>query len=197
MNLKLPPKVNNLKLPAKKESIEGSRKATGNETQPNIMQAVVLKQEEKTHEKVQRVTNENIDNTNIDATVNTNSNINNNNQHNSTVDKPARMANDADSNTIENRYEDNLVNLPQAVTSNFLDLQQKLLANNPDIRSNLIIIHRELAKDPAIVTILTPEQRGVIFTGYSKQTGIEVVKASGTGKGKKINVNELTTDDFD
>jgi len=193
MNLKLPPKVNNLKLPAKKESIGGSRKATGNETQPSITQAVAFKQKEK----VQSVTNENSNHTNTDTTVNINNNINNSKQHNSTIDKPIEMANDADNNTIKNRHEDNLVNLPQAVASNFIDLQQKLLANNPDIRSNLIIIHRELAKDPAIVTILTPEQRGVIFTGYSKQTGIEVVKASGTGKGKKINVSELTTDDFD
>lgn len=91
----------------------------------------------------------------------------------------------------------NLVELPQAVASNFLELQAKLLADNPDIRLNLAIIHRELAKDPAIVTILTPEQIGVIFTGYSKQTGIEVIKAGGTGKGKKLDPKTVTSADFD
>ena len=91
----------------------------------------------------------------------------------------------------------NLVELPQAVASNFLDLQSKLEANNPDIRMNLIVIHRELAKDPAIVTILTYEQIGVIFAGYSKQTGIEVVKAAGTGRGKKIAAKDMSLSDFD
>jgi rhodanese-related sulfurtransferase len=68
-------------------------------------------------------------------------------------------------------------------------LQDMLEGQNSDIRNNLIVIHRELSKDPAIVTILSTEQRATIFQGYKKQAGIEVVAKDSKKRATKKQVD--------
>lgn len=75
------------------------------------------------------------------------------------------------------------------IESNLSALISKLEAAIPDIRTEMITIHKALAKDPAQVTILTQEQQAAIFTGYSKLTGIELVAKAAAKKGSKQQVS--------
>lgn len=81
--------------------------------------------------------------------------------------------------------------IPLAILNNLIELKDKLETNHPDIRENLIIIHRELAKDQAIVTILTDEQRATLFQGYKKQSGIEMVTAAKKKKTSKMGIDSF------
>lgn len=79
--------------------------------------------------------------------------------------------------------------LDLVIESNLSALISKLQAAIPDIRTEMITIHKALAKDPAQVTILTQEQQAAIFTGYSKLTGIELVAKAAAKKGSKQQVS--------
>lgn len=79
--------------------------------------------------------------------------------------------------------------LDLVIESNLSALISKLQAAIPDIRTEMITIHKALAKDPAQVTILTQEQQAAIFTGYSKLTGIELVAKAAAKKGGKQQVS--------
>ena len=79
--------------------------------------------------------------------------------------------------------------LDLVIESNLSALISKLHAAIPDIRTEMITIHKALAKDPAQVTILTQEQQAAIFTGYSKLTGIELVAKAAAKKGSKVPVS--------
>ena len=94
---------------------------------------------------------------------------------------------------------------PEIVTSNALDdtiaaklseLTAKLEAMIPDVRQEMIVIHKALAKDPAQVTVLTPEQRAIIFAGYSRLSGIELVAKAAAKKGPKKDAN-ISVDMFE
>lgn len=75
--------------------------------------------------------------------------------------------------------------LDLAIDQKLLELIDKLESNIPDIRMEMVMIHKALAKDPAQVTILTPEQTAAIFQGYSKLSNIELVQAAAKKRGSK------------
>lgn len=75
--------------------------------------------------------------------------------------------------------------LDYVIDSNLAALITKLESSIPDIRTEMITIHKALAKDPAQVTILTQEQQAAIFAGYSKLSGIELVAKAAAKKGSK------------
>lgn len=81
--------------------------------------------------------------------------------------------------------------IPVSILNNLIELKSKLESNHPDIRENLIVIHRELSKDQAIVTILTDEQRATIFQGYKKQSGVEMVTAAKRKKPSKMDISNF------
>lgn len=74
------------------------------------------------------------------------------------------------------------------------DLQSQLLSQNPNLPMLLRDIHKQLAEDPQIVTILTEDDIGIIVSGLKKQTQTEI--ATGVAKGKGKSVKNLTLDDI-
>ena len=126
-----------------------------------------------------------------------NANENDNENSNDSQVQPKQIEQIESSIIQDNKPLDNqtsqAVQISQNINPDLLEriseLQAALELANQDIRTNLIVIHRELAKDPAIVTILTPEQRRVIFQGYKKQAGIEIVAAATKSKAKKKQVD--------
>jgi hypothetical protein len=104
---------------------------------------------------------------------------------------PEVLQNTSNSNqiNIENNIENNIEStaIPEQVSQAIHDLQAQLEAQNQDIRSNLILIHRALAKNPNIVTILSNEERASIFQGYKKQAGIEEIAKAAKKKGSSKN----------
>lgn len=79
--------------------------------------------------------------------------------------------------------------LDLVIESNLANLINKLESSVPDIRTEMITIHKALAKDPAQVTILTQAQQAAIFAGYSKLTGIELVAKAAAKRGSKTPVS--------
>lgn len=79
--------------------------------------------------------------------------------------------------------------LDLVIESNLANLITKLETSVPDIRTEMITIHKALAKDPAQVTILTQAQQAAIFTGYSRLTGIELVAKAAAKRGSKTPVS--------
>ena len=75
--------------------------------------------------------------------------------------------------------------LDLAIEQQLSTLISKIEASIPDVRHEMITIHKALAKDPAQVTILSTEQRAAIFAGYSKLAGIELVAKASAKKAKK------------
>jgi len=71
------------------------------------------------------------------------------------------------------------------IESQLQNLIQKLESSIPDIRTELITIHKAIAKDPAQVTILSQEQRAALFASYSKLSGVELVAKAASKKGSK------------
>lgn len=78
-----------------------------------------------------------------------------------------------------------MIQLPETLLQAITDLEKALVNDDSDIRLNLITIHKALAKNPAIVTILSNEERATIFKGYKRQAGIELVKKGSKERGKK------------
>lgn len=75
-------------------------------------------------------------------------------------------------------------------------LQEQLLTNHPQIPVLLRTIHTQLRKDPELVTLMTPEEIGIVVSGLKRQTNTEittaVVKKSASTKSlKKISVDDL------
>jgi len=100
--------------------------------------------------------------------------------------------NDSIPEVLQNTSNSNQINIestaiPEQVSQAIHDLQAQLEAQNQDIRSNLILIHRALAKNPNIVTILSNEERASIFQGYKKQAGIEEIAKAAKKKGSSKN----------
>lgn len=122
-----------------------------------------------------------------DPVISSNNNLavasDNNSNTNNTVSEPAKdLA--VDINNVFSASQLDLV-----IESNLSALISKLQAAIPDIRTEMITIHKALAKDPAQVTILTQEQQAAIFAGYSKLTGIELVAKAAAKKGSKQQVS--------
>lgn len=79
--------------------------------------------------------------------------------------------------------------LDLAIEQQLIALINKIESSIPDVRHEMITIHKALAKDPAQVTILTHEQQAAIFAGYSKLAGMELVAKATAKKGSKTPVS--------
>lgn len=70
------------------------------------------------------------------------------------------------------------------------ELENALLTAHPMIPMLLRTIHTQLRKDPEIVTIMSPEEIGVVVNALKHQTKTEItttlVKSSGTSVTAKI-----------
>lgn len=112
---------------------------------------------------------------------------NDNNDNNDNI-IPEVLQNTSNSNqNINQNINNESTEIPDQVSQAIHDLQAQLEAQNQDIRSNLILIHRALAKNPNIVTILSNEERASIFQGYKKQAGIEEIAKAAKKKGSSKN----------
>ena len=76
-----------------------------------------------------------------------------------------------------------------------MQLQSALVASNPVMPTMLRTIHKALAADKDIVTLLTPEEIGIVVSGLMKQTNTiiaaGIVKGSGKKSGKNMTVDDL------
>jgi hypothetical protein len=79
--------------------------------------------------------------------------------------------------------------LDLAIEQQLIALISKIESAIPDVRHEMITIHKALAKDPAQVTILSTDQRAAIFAGYSKLAGIELVAKAAAKKGSKTPIS--------
>lgn len=75
------------------------------------------------------------------------------------------------------------------VREKLASLQEALLAGTPTMPKLLQDIHRNLKKDPDIVTLLSDEECSILVRGLKKQTATEIatkiVKKKSTGKAVK------------
>ena len=80
------------------------------------------------------------------------------------------------------------------VREQIAQLQGALIAANPGMPTMLRTIHAALAKDKDIVTLLSPEEIGVVVSGLMKQTN--TVIAAGIVKGTKKSGKNISVDDL-
>jgi hypothetical protein len=90
---------------------------------------------------------------------------------------------------IEQAVANNANHLDLAIEQQLIALISKIESSIPDVRHEMITIHKALAKDPAQVTILSTDQRAAIFAGYSKLAGIELVAKAAAKKGSKTPIS--------
>jgi len=83
----------------------------------------------------------------------------------------------------------------EQIRSNIAELQSALLAAHPQIPTLLRTIHKQLAADPAVVTILTEEEVGIIVSGLKRQTAVEIVTKSKPAS-KTSKIKSMTLDDL-
>jgi len=74
-------------------------------------------------------------------------------------------------------------------------LQSALTTANPGMPTMLRTIHRALAGDKAIVTLLTPDEVGILVSSLMKQTNTiiaaDIVKSKGKKFSKSVSVDDL------
>ena len=88
------------------------------------------------------------------------------------------------------------MNLADQLREQIATLQEALISSNPGMPTMLRTIHTALRADPAIVTLLTPEEIGTVVSGLMKQTNTiiaaaAVSKNSSTKALKNISVDDL------
>ena len=71
------------------------------------------------------------------------------------------------------------------------ELQQALLSQHPAMPTLLKEIHARLKEDPELVTILEPQEVGVIFQGLMNHTAVTIATAKVKSKKAKINAADL------
>jgi hypothetical protein len=69
------------------------------------------------------------------------------------------------------------MDLQTQLTSDILDLEQKILEDSPLMPQVLRKIHHELGQNPALISPLTDEQIAVITKGLSIFTKAEIITA--------------------
>lgn len=84
-------------------------------------------------------------------------------------------------------------NLPESnqVLDSLASLESALLNLHPTLPSLLQQILKHLKNDPAIVTILTPEQIGVIVRSLKQQTNTEIIATTTKGKKAKVTLDDI------
>lgn len=77
-------------------------------------------------------------------------------------------------------------------------LQEKLIASSPEIPLVLREIHTILSVDPEVVTLLAPEEVGVIVSGLKKHMNVtlveKVMKSKSPKKGSALSLESLGLD---
>lgn len=74
-------------------------------------------------------------------------------------------------------------------------LEAQLLQGTPQIKDLLRTIHRELAADPDVVTLLSEEECAVLIRGLKKQTNVEIATKA-LNKTPKKAMSKLTVADL-
>lgn len=81
------------------------------------------------------------------------------------------------------------------VKEKLASLEAALLAGSPDMPSLLRDIHRNLGRDPELVTMLTEEECSILVRGLKKQTNTEIatvaIKKTKAKSSKKITLADL------
>lgn len=85
----------------------------------------------------------------------------------------------------------------QLISAKITELQEKILANHPQMPILLREIHSTLKNDPAVVTLLQEEEIAVIINGLQKQTNTYLVQSMTAAKGSKTKaLKNVTADDL-
>ena len=74
-------------------------------------------------------------------------------------------------------------------------LQEALVSTNPGMPTMLRTIHTALRADPAIVTLLTPEEVGTIVASLMKQTNT-IIATAAVGKKSSKALKNISVDDL-
>lgn len=82
------------------------------------------------------------------------------------------------------------------VRENIAKLQEALLTAHPTMPILLQQIHRQLKDDPALVTVISEEEIGVIVSGLSTHTGVLLQAAEKAKGSKKGSLKNLGLDDI-
>lgn len=73
----------------------------------------------------------------------------------------------------------------QIISGKIAELSEKLLANHPQMPLLLREIHQVLKNDPAIVTLLSPEEVSKVINGLERQTNTYIAQSMTAPKGAK------------
>jgi len=76
----------------------------------------------------------------------------------------------------------------QIITTNLTTLKAKLEAKIPDLHDNIRIIMKSLQSDPVQVTILTNEERSMLFRSMSTIADVDLVLDAAKAAKKKIDL---------
>ena len=68
--------------------------------------------------------------------------------------------------------------LPTDLQMRIASLESAILATHPTLPVILREIHKQLRDDPAIVTLMTPEEIRVVVSGLKVQTKVEITQAA-------------------
>lgn len=89
---------------------------------------------------------------------------------------------------IQHTATDSQLYQTQIITTNLATLKQKLEAKIPDLHDNIRIIMKSLQSDPVQVTILSPEERSVLFKSMSTIADVDLVLDAAKAAKKKIDL---------
>ena len=81
------------------------------------------------------------------------------------------------------------------VREKLASLEEALLAGTSNMPALLSDIHRNLKKDPTLVSILSPEECSILVRGLKKQTMTEIATSAVKKKPKKA-LKSMTVDDL-
>jgi hypothetical protein len=87
------------------------------------------------------------------------------------------------------------MNQADQIREQVLQLRTALDTANPGMATMLRTIHSNLRQDPAIITLLTPEECGTIVAGLMKQTNT-IIAASVTKKSATKSLKNTSLDDL-
>ena len=87
----------------------------------------------------------------------------------------------------------------EAISLKIEELHLSILSSHPTMPGLLREIHQNLKKDPAVVTLLSPEQVSIIVLGLDKQTQSTLVATISSAKpsaAAKAKLKNVSTDDL-
>lgn len=87
------------------------------------------------------------------------------------------------------------MNLSDQLKEKVLQVQSALLAAHPSLPGLLAEIHKTLKNDPAQVTLLDEDEIGILVSGLSYQTKVEIATTMAKDKTGKA-MKKLTVEDI-